>query len=133
MFLLIGLDKYQSMYIIIVNRCSSFHLIGCSLVSQYSISLCSNSSLSFLMLNVHSYDMALFQGDIAGWQGDGSNVGFPHLNFSSADGTNQQNAPGVSISSLLLYLPAGVGLERLGTRCDFPAFHAIFIFSYPIM
>ncbi|XP_018006772.1 longitudinals lacking protein, isoforms H/M/V isoform X17 [Hyalella azteca] len=33
-------------------------------------------------------------GDLAGWQGDGSNVGFPHLNFSSAESASQQNAPG---------------------------------------
>ncbi|XP_047741760.1 longitudinals lacking protein, isoforms A/B/D/L isoform X21 [Hyalella azteca] len=35
-------------------------------------------------------------GDLAGWQGDGSNVGFPHLNFSSAESASQQNAPGTS-------------------------------------
>ncbi|XP_047741762.1 longitudinals lacking protein, isoforms H/M/V isoform X29 [Hyalella azteca] len=34
-------------------------------------------------------------GDLAGWQGDGSNVGFPHLNFSSAESASQQNAPGI--------------------------------------
>ncbi|XP_018006775.1 longitudinals lacking protein, isoforms H/M/V isoform X23 [Hyalella azteca] len=36
-------------------------------------------------------------GDLAGWQGDGSNVGFPHLNFSSAESASQQNAPGYEI------------------------------------
>ncbi|XP_018006788.1 longitudinals lacking protein, isoforms A/B/D/L isoform X36 [Hyalella azteca] len=35
-------------------------------------------------------------GDLAGWQGDGSNVGFPHLNFSSAESASQQNAPGTT-------------------------------------
>ncbi|XP_047741758.1 longitudinals lacking protein, isoforms H/M/V isoform X16 [Hyalella azteca] len=38
-------------------------------------------------------------GDLAGWQGDGSNVGFPHLNFSSAESASQQNAPGEPSSS----------------------------------
>ncbi|XP_018006768.1 longitudinals lacking protein, isoforms H/M/V isoform X10 [Hyalella azteca] len=36
-------------------------------------------------------------GDLAGWQGDGSNVGFPHLNFSSAESASQQNAPGDTV------------------------------------
>ncbi|XP_047741756.1 longitudinals lacking protein, isoforms H/M/V isoform X11 [Hyalella azteca] len=40
-------------------------------------------------------------GDLAGWQGDGSNVGFPHLNFSSAESASQQNAPGIDSSSEL--------------------------------
>ncbi|XP_018006780.1 longitudinals lacking protein, isoforms H/M/V isoform X28 [Hyalella azteca] len=40
-------------------------------------------------------------GDLAGWQGDGSNVGFPHLNFSSAESASQQNAPGVRLRQLL--------------------------------
>ncbi|XP_018006778.1 longitudinals lacking protein, isoforms H/M/V isoform X26 [Hyalella azteca] len=39
-------------------------------------------------------------GDLAGWQGDGSNVGFPHLNFSSAESASQQNAPGVTASHI---------------------------------
>ncbi|XP_071528442.1 uncharacterized protein [Panulirus ornatus] len=35
-------------------------------------------------------------GDLAGWQGDGSSLGFPaHLNFSTSDSSSQQNAPGV--------------------------------------
>ncbi|XP_018006790.1 longitudinals lacking protein, isoforms H/M/V isoform X39 [Hyalella azteca] len=38
-------------------------------------------------------------GDLAGWQGDGSNVGFPHLNFSSAESASQQNAPGIVSTS----------------------------------
>ncbi|XP_071528422.1 uncharacterized protein [Panulirus ornatus] len=36
-------------------------------------------------------------GDLAGWQGDGSSLGFPaHLNFSTSDSSSQQNAPGRS-------------------------------------
>ncbi|XP_071528427.1 uncharacterized protein [Panulirus ornatus] len=39
-------------------------------------------------------------GDLAGWQGDGSSLGFPaHLNFSTSDSSSQQNAPGVSPGS----------------------------------
>ncbi|XP_068237708.1 protein tramtrack, alpha isoform-like isoform X29 [Palaemon carinicauda] len=35
-------------------------------------------------------------GDLAGWQGDVSSMGFPsHLNFSASDSSSQQNAPGV--------------------------------------
>ncbi|XP_071528425.1 uncharacterized protein [Panulirus ornatus] len=38
-------------------------------------------------------------GDLAGWQGDGSSLGFPaHLNFSTSDSSSQQNAPGVDLS-----------------------------------
>ncbi|XP_071528455.1 uncharacterized protein [Panulirus ornatus] len=38
-------------------------------------------------------------GDLAGWQGDGSSLGFPaHLNFSTSDSSSQQNAPGGSAS-----------------------------------
>ncbi|XP_050728527.1 longitudinals lacking protein, isoforms H/M/V-like isoform X22 [Eriocheir sinensis] len=34
-------------------------------------------------------------GDLAGWQGDGSSIGFPpHLNFSTSESSSQQNAPG---------------------------------------
>ncbi|KAF2368648.1 BTB/POZ domain [Trinorchestia longiramus] len=40
-------------------------------------------------------------GDLAGWQGDGSNVGFPHLNFSSAESASQQNAPGELIRGVV--------------------------------
>ncbi|XP_069994809.1 zinc finger protein 768 [Penaeus vannamei] len=40
-------------------------------------------------------------GDLAGWQGDGSSIGFPaHLNFSTSDSSSQQNAPGVSPGSV---------------------------------
>ncbi|XP_063612798.1 longitudinals lacking protein, isoforms H/M/V-like isoform X2 [Penaeus indicus] len=36
-------------------------------------------------------------GDLAGWQGDGSSIGFPaHLNFSTSDSSSQQNAPGAA-------------------------------------
>ncbi|XP_063612807.1 longitudinals lacking protein, isoforms A/B/D/L-like isoform X8 [Penaeus indicus] len=37
-------------------------------------------------------------GDLAGWQGDGSSIGFPaHLNFSTSDSSSQQNAPGAAL------------------------------------
>ncbi|XP_045103732.1 longitudinals lacking protein, isoforms H/M/V-like isoform X8 [Portunus trituberculatus] len=37
-------------------------------------------------------------GDLAGWQGDGSSIGFPpHLNFSTSESSSQQNAPGASV------------------------------------
>ncbi|XP_066964678.1 protein tramtrack, beta isoform-like isoform X22 [Macrobrachium rosenbergii] len=40
-------------------------------------------------------------GDLAGWQGDVSSMGFPsHLNFSASDSSSQQNAPGDSRGSL---------------------------------
>lgn len=43
------------------------------------------------------------QGDLAGWQGDGSSIGFPpHLNFSTSESSSQQNAPGVSVALNLL-------------------------------
>ncbi|XP_068237698.1 longitudinals lacking protein, isoforms H/M/V-like isoform X19 [Palaemon carinicauda] len=39
-------------------------------------------------------------GDLAGWQGDVSSMGFPsHLNFSASDSSSQQNAPGGKSSS----------------------------------
>ncbi|XP_050728511.1 broad-complex core protein isoforms 1/2/3/4/5-like isoform X10 [Eriocheir sinensis] len=39
-------------------------------------------------------------GDLAGWQGDGSSIGFPpHLNFSTSESSSQQNAPGVNPGS----------------------------------
>ncbi|XP_063612797.1 longitudinals lacking protein, isoforms H/M/V-like isoform X1 [Penaeus indicus] len=39
-------------------------------------------------------------GDLAGWQGDGSSIGFPaHLNFSTSDSSSQQNAPGEVVVS----------------------------------
>ncbi|XP_045103744.1 longitudinals lacking protein, isoforms A/B/D/L-like isoform X19 [Portunus trituberculatus] len=38
-------------------------------------------------------------GDLAGWQGDGSSIGFPpHLNFSTSESSSQQNAPGVGLA-----------------------------------
>ncbi|XP_018006791.1 longitudinals lacking protein, isoforms A/B/D/L isoform X38 [Hyalella azteca] len=54
-------------------------------------------------------------GDLAGWQGDGSNVGFPHLNFSSAESASQQNAPGDEVG--FVYGSSG-SLEMLGGRMD---------------
>ncbi|XP_045103740.1 longitudinals lacking protein, isoforms A/B/D/L-like isoform X16 [Portunus trituberculatus] len=37
-------------------------------------------------------------GDLAGWQGDGSSIGFPpHLNFSTSESSSQQNAPGAAL------------------------------------
>ncbi|XP_066964659.1 longitudinals lacking protein, isoforms H/M/V-like isoform X7 [Macrobrachium rosenbergii] len=37
-------------------------------------------------------------GDLAGWQGDVSSMGFPsHLNFSASDSSSQQNAPGAAL------------------------------------
>ncbi|XP_018006764.1 longitudinals lacking protein, isoforms H/M/V isoform X6 [Hyalella azteca] len=53
-------------------------------------------------------------GDLAGWQGDGSNVGFPHLNFSSAESASQQNAPGAPVSRSLEELMLWLDDER---RC----------------
>ncbi|XP_045103749.1 longitudinals lacking protein, isoforms H/M/V-like isoform X23 [Portunus trituberculatus] len=42
-------------------------------------------------------------GDLAGWQGDGSSIGFPpHLNFSTSESSSQQNAPGIALNDLLL-------------------------------
>ncbi|XP_066964673.1 protein tramtrack, beta isoform-like isoform X17 [Macrobrachium rosenbergii] len=42
-------------------------------------------------------------GDLAGWQGDVSSMGFPsHLNFSASDSSSQQNAPG------------GMGIDEVG-------------------
>ncbi|XP_071528433.1 uncharacterized protein [Panulirus ornatus] len=39
-------------------------------------------------------------GDLAGWQGDGSSLGFPaHLNFSTSDSSSQQNAPGGQVAA----------------------------------
>ncbi|XP_068237688.1 protein tramtrack, alpha isoform-like isoform X10 [Palaemon carinicauda] len=38
-------------------------------------------------------------GDLAGWQGDVSSMGFPsHLNFSASDSSSQQNAPGADVA-----------------------------------
>ncbi|XP_071528450.1 uncharacterized protein [Panulirus ornatus] len=49
-------------------------------------------------------------GDLAGWQGDGSSLGFPaHLNFSTSDSSSQQNAPG-GVASVHL---VGVSPRRL--------------------
>lgn len=39
----------------------------------------------------------LVQSEMTDWQGDGSNTGFSQVNFESAEGSSQQNAPGVSI------------------------------------
>ncbi|XP_066964665.1 protein tramtrack, beta isoform-like isoform X11 [Macrobrachium rosenbergii] len=40
-------------------------------------------------------------GDLAGWQGDVSSMGFPsHLNFSASDSSSQQNAPGTRSTPL---------------------------------
>lgn len=37
-------------------------------------------------------------GDMPGWQGDVSSMGFPsHLNFSASDSSSQQNAPGAAL------------------------------------
>ncbi|XP_050728523.1 longitudinals lacking protein, isoforms H/M/V-like isoform X20 [Eriocheir sinensis] len=39
-------------------------------------------------------------GDLAGWQGDGSSIGFPpHLNFSTSESSSQQNAPGGQVAA----------------------------------
>lgn len=51
--------------------------------------------MSFRLPNFESF--LLSQGELPGWQGDGSNIGFPHLNFGSTEGSSQQNAPGVRI------------------------------------
>ena len=53
-------------------------------------------------MNVLTFSL---QGDIPGWQGDGSNIGFPHLNFGSTEGSSQQPAPGVSILYFPVLLP----------------------------
>ncbi|XP_066964677.1 protein tramtrack, beta isoform-like isoform X21 [Macrobrachium rosenbergii] len=50
-------------------------------------------------------------GDLAGWQGDVSSMGFPsHLNFSASDSSSQQNAPGavggVNGAALFVRCPA---------------------------
>ncbi|XP_071528431.1 uncharacterized protein [Panulirus ornatus] len=46
-------------------------------------------------------------GDLAGWQGDGSSLGFPaHLNFSTSDSSSQQNAPG------------GIGVREMESLSD---------------
>ncbi|XP_068237682.1 protein tramtrack, alpha isoform-like isoform X5 [Palaemon carinicauda] len=40
-------------------------------------------------------------GDLAGWQGDVSSMGFPsHLNFSASDSSSQQNAPGETVHGM---------------------------------
>ncbi|XP_050728517.1 longitudinals lacking protein, isoforms A/B/D/L-like isoform X15 [Eriocheir sinensis] len=56
-------------------------------------------------------------GDLAGWQGDGSSIGFPpHLNFSTSESSSQQNAPGgVRVG---VVGPGGCeGLEGHGLAC----------------
>ncbi|XP_069172026.1 longitudinals lacking protein, isoforms H/M/V isoform X9 [Procambarus clarkii] len=46
-------------------------------------------------------------GDLAGWQGDGSSLGFPaHLNFSTSDSSSQQNAPGASVGGATVLSPS---------------------------
>ncbi|XP_045103748.1 protein glass-like isoform X22 [Portunus trituberculatus] len=43
-------------------------------------------------------------GDLAGWQGDGSSIGFPpHLNFSTSESSSQQNAPGATHNQEPMY------------------------------
>ncbi|XP_042875527.1 longitudinals lacking protein, isoforms A/B/D/L-like isoform X3 [Penaeus japonicus] len=56
-------------------------------------------------------------GDLAGWQGDGSSIGFPaHLNFSTSDSSSQQNAPGGVRVGVIP--PGGCeGLEGRGLTC----------------
>ncbi|XP_069172035.1 longitudinals lacking protein, isoforms H/M/V isoform X20 [Procambarus clarkii] len=56
-------------------------------------------------------------GDLAGWQGDGSSLGFPaHLNFSTSDSSSQQNAPGGAKVDVVA--PGGCeGLEGRGLVC----------------
>ncbi|XP_042875554.1 longitudinals lacking protein, isoforms H/M/V-like isoform X6 [Penaeus japonicus] len=58
-------------------------------------------------------------GDLAGWQGDGSSIGFPaHLNFSTSDSSSQQNAPGEGAQGELEGV-AGVSTRRLSCpRCS---------------
>ncbi|XP_042875610.1 sal-like protein 3 isoform X13 [Penaeus japonicus] len=56
-------------------------------------------------------------GDLAGWQGDGSSIGFPaHLNFSTSDSSSQQNAPGGALSmegTSSVHLHMGMSPRRL--------------------
>ncbi|XP_068237692.1 protein tramtrack, alpha isoform-like isoform X14 [Palaemon carinicauda] len=60
-------------------------------------------------------------GDLAGWQGDVSSMGFPsHLNFSASDSSSQQNAPGGSKGSVNLpssVCDGGGWLEGRGLPC----------------
>ncbi|XP_071528457.1 uncharacterized protein [Panulirus ornatus] len=52
-------------------------------------------------------------GDLAGWQGDGSSLGFPaHLNFSTSDSSSQQNAPGVMLCPYCQRSFSGVGRKQ---------------------
>ncbi|XP_068237700.1 protein tramtrack, alpha isoform-like isoform X21 [Palaemon carinicauda] len=53
-------------------------------------------------------------GDLAGWQGDVSSMGFPsHLNFSASDSSSQQNAPGARCSTSTSSTPIGSPLSWL--------------------
>ncbi|XP_045103751.1 longitudinals lacking protein, isoforms H/M/V-like isoform X25 [Portunus trituberculatus] len=59
-------------------------------------------------------------GDLAGWQGDGSSIGFPpHLNFSTSESSSQQNAPGASVSEASSGGGGGGIGSGGGPRCDF--------------
>ncbi|XP_047499216.1 longitudinals lacking protein, isoforms A/B/D/L-like isoform X28 [Penaeus chinensis] len=61
-------------------------------------------------------------GDLAGWQGDGSSIGFPaHLNFSTSDSSSQQNAPGGSGGEIGSSAGGGVGggVGGGGARCHY--------------
>ncbi|XP_071528454.1 uncharacterized protein [Panulirus ornatus] len=52
-------------------------------------------------------------GDLAGWQGDGSSLGFPaHLNFSTSDSSSQQNAPGGTRAAMTL---GGDGIHKVSS------------------
>ncbi|KAK3881037.1 hypothetical protein Pcinc_014494 [Petrolisthes cinctipes] len=60
-------------------------------------------------------------GDLASWQGDGS-IGFPpHLNFSTSEGSSQQNAPGGEAAVHLLGVSPrqmlAVGRRHPCTQC----------------
>ncbi|XP_063612805.1 longitudinals lacking protein, isoforms H/M/V-like isoform X6 [Penaeus indicus] len=66
-------------------------------------------------------------GDLAGWQGDGSSIGFPaHLNFSTSDSSSQQNAPGVDIAreKSAYTTPQGADRRHLESRVCAPLLNA---------
>ncbi|XP_066964667.1 protein tramtrack, beta isoform-like isoform X13 [Macrobrachium rosenbergii] len=61
-------------------------------------------------------------GDLAGWQGDVSSMGFPsHLNFSASDSSSQQNAPGGRVavwqSANVTHHPLLPTLATVGVEC----------------
>nr|XP_045608079.1 longitudinals lacking protein, isoforms A/B/D/L-like isoform X8 [Procambarus clarkii] len=59
-------------------------------------------------------------GDLAGWQGDGSSLGFPaHLNFSTSDSSSQQNAPGEAVHGVA----EGVATRKLACPMCSKVFH----------